>query len=441
MAWFRKLSPDGARWVGEQGGKIVTSDGQNYGPGIQPVWLTADKIGWLSPTGPVIHTSANTDIPLPRPANRLEANARGDWVAWHPGWGYTTRRGSAASPVRPTVRDDGSLFFPPEGCIEPISRGLGDVAIRHPGPHIDPLSWAPWDPVTHYAVPVEWYGAPWIVRQEGNRLVFHPRGTFRGHVLYEGELLSADFDARFHGTWLRVVAADFDRAFDLSAAIPIDLRPPVGPPPLPDPEPPPMRENINPATFSWGNVEVCHGDANPKDWPMTSTPTDVEARESGQVFFRHTEAGGWPTVATGTWGNIEGSIWYFVQINGCIYAATFDQLRPGQESKDMAPDEYGDGYVTGQGPAANPLPYQVVGYMVSTPARSGETGPINERSPVVFIKFGTNQEVGREGAAPPPPTPEPPPTPDPGDLALRVAVLEMQLDHLTAWARGVNYDG
>jgi hypothetical protein len=173
--------------------------------------------------------------------------------------------------------------------------------------------------------------------------------------------------------------------------------------------------------FTWARCTV-HRDAQDIGaWPKTSTPTYVFARD-GRVVVEHSQAGRWPVVP---YENIvvEGAIWTIAPEGDHWRAATWDRLRPGQTTKDLAAGEYQKPYaldLDGWVPKAG----DVVGYLVSTPARMDERGPRNERSPVAWVRFGAEDGwMALEGSTDPPPPPPPPP-----DLTARVAALE-------AWAR------
>ena len=133
---------------------------------------------------------------------------------------------------------------------------------------------------------------------------------------------------------------------------------------------------------------------NVSDWPETSRITDVRIRDvpAGGICIEHTKSRDWPGVG-GVIGTVivAGNPWVFAQVDGRWYAATYEWLRPGQTCKLN---------VQGHGPPSRELgPHikvppltrwvpesgEMVGFMVSTPARTGPRGPRRERSNIEFV--------------------------------------------------------
>jgi len=126
-------------------------------------------------------------------------------------------------------------------------------------------------------------------------------------------------------------------------------------------------------------------DANLTGWPQTSTITNISIGDP-PITIEHTKAGQWPHIEVG--GQVlEGNPWVFAQIDGQWYASTYEWLRPGQTSKNISADNIGAH--TKRSPLADwqPRSGDTVGFMVSTPARFGEQGPLAERSNVVLAKW------------------------------------------------------
>lgn len=215
-----------------------------------------------------------------------------------------------------------------------------------------------------------------------------------------------------------------------------ELAPPFAadpvPPPIPPVPEPPMPTPY--ADFRWDACTIHRDAPDLGAWPITSTLTRV-ATIGDTVVVDHTQAGRWPIVPyEGI--VVEGCVWTVAWIDGQWRAATWDRLRPGQTEKTMGADEYQQGYALDTPGWWVPQPGEVVGYLVSTPARGDERGPVNERSGVAWVRYGTDQVVGREDAEGPPATP-PSPDPPPADdalaaLEIRVRVLERSLRNVRA---------
>jgi hypothetical protein len=194
-----------------------------------------------------------------------------------------------------------------------------------------------------------------------------------------------------------------------------------------------MPENLNPATFQWKDVIVAsHSAQDIAAWPITSAPHrgEVYTDLRGKVAFGHSKSGRWPSIGyqepPGPVEMMEGSIWTFAKKDGEVYGAEWDRLKVGQTQKDMNPSQYGETYALAIPGGFTPVPGQVLGYMVSTPARWDER-TINERSPIVFLKFGTDEIVGIENT-------EDPIIPPP-------ETLEERMTRIETWARTLQYKG
>ena len=142
--------------------------------------------------------------------------------------------------------------------------------------------------------------------------------------------------------------------------------------------------------------EVTWLHTNVGGWPATSTITDVRIRDvpAGGICINHTKANVWPGTRTQGGPNLAGNPWVFGKVNGRWYAATYEWLRPGQICKLTVAGGHGkpsdelaphikrpplDRWVPRSG--------EMVGFMVSTPARFGPEGPIRERSNIKLVRW------------------------------------------------------
>ena len=120
-------------------------------------------------------------------------------------------------------------------------------------------------------------------------------------------------------------------------------------------------------------------------WPQTSLITNVSIG-GPPIRIEHTMAGQWPQIQVG--GEvIEGNPWVFANIDGNWHAATYKWLRPGKTSKNISASSIGPH--TKRSPLSDwqPRSGEIVGLMVSTPARFGERSALAERSNVVLVKW------------------------------------------------------
>ena len=137
--------------------------------------------------------------------------------------------------------------------------------------------------------------------------------------------------------------------------------------------------DINSVVFSY---------SNPSGWAQTSTVTSTQVG-APPICINHTKAGQWPVIRTGKNDTaVEGNPWVFAKIGGTWYAATWEWLRPGQTCKQLDGSDF-RGHVNGAAPLSSwtPKSGEQVGLMVSTPARFGPQGPLQERSNVVVITW------------------------------------------------------
>lgn len=119
-------------------------------------------------------------------------------------------------------------------------------------------------------------------------------------------------------------------------------------------------------------------------WRVTSEITNLQI-DARSITINHSKAGQWPTLnPDGV--EIEGNPWVFVNRGGKWYAATYEWLRTGQVTKRITADNIGAH--TKKEPLESwvPQPGELVGFMVSTPARLGQR-TVNERSNVVLVRW------------------------------------------------------
>jgi hypothetical protein len=125
-------------------------------------------------------------------------------------------------------------------------------------------------------------------------------------------------------------------------------------------------------------------DANVSKWPITSKLTDVQIG-AGSITLEHTKSGQWP-VLQGDGAPVEGNPWIFVNRGGRWYGATYEWLRPGQETKSIDAGNIGPHIKKEPLASWRPEPGELVGFMVSTPARTDER-TVSERSNVVTVRW------------------------------------------------------
>jgi hypothetical protein len=143
---------------------------------------------------------------------------------------------------------------------------------------------------------------------------------------------------------------------------------------------------------------------NPSAWPETDRIIAVEQDGgAGYICINHTKRGVWPAApflgdpTTET----EGTQWYFARINGRWYGGAGEWVRPNQICKDgQTSAEIGpDGSWGGPMSTWVPKPGDLVGYMMSTPARTWPAGrTLDERSNVVVLPWRVNGSVTSQRA-------------------------------------------
>lgn len=136
-------------------------------------------------------------------------------------------------------------------------------------------------------------------------------------------------------------------------------------------------DQLDLAAVNWLHTDV-------SSWPATSKITDVDIG-SNTITIDHTKSGEWPEMPFGDI-LVEGNPWVFVNRNGEWYGATYDWLRPGQTEKQVSATDVAEN--SRQEPIASWTPQagELVGFMVSTPARDSSRTS-NERSNVVLTHW------------------------------------------------------
>jgi hypothetical protein len=135
---------------------------------------------------------------------------------------------------------------------------------------------------------------------------------------------------------------------------------------------------------------------NPSAWPITDQIIAVDQDGGdGHMCINHTKRGQWPTsfFEDNPLVPVEATQWYFARINGQWYAGAGEWLRvnqickEGQRSQDIGHDG------TWGGPMDTWIPKrgELVGYMISTPARAWPRWKtIDERSNIVVQPWKVN---------------------------------------------------
>ena len=148
------------------------------------------------------------------------------------------------------------------------------------------------------------------------------------------------------------------------------------------PAPPPggggAADELNLEQVTWLHTNV-------SGWPKTSTITSTSIG-GPPICIHHTKSGSWPGVSSsGT--TVAGNPWIFAKVGGQWFGATFEWLRPGQTCKSISATDLGPHIKRSPLDDWVPKSGETIGLMVSTPARAGPEGPINERSNVVLTTW------------------------------------------------------
>ena len=124
---------------------------------------------------------------------------------------------------------------------------------------------------------------------------------------------------------------------------------------------------------------------NVSSWPQTATITNTTLG-APPICINHTKVGRWPTGDfSGSGAIVDSNVWVFAKIGGTWYAATWEWLRAGTTCNDFGAKDF-ESHFNGAQPLSSwtPKSGEQIGLMVSTPARLGPDGPVNERSNVVL---------------------------------------------------------
>jgi len=149
-------------------------------------------------------------------------------------------------------------------------------------------------------------------------------------------------------------------------------------------------------------------------WPVTSAITKVTFK-SGHLCIEHTKDGKWQRHHTPGKGDVDANTWVIGEVGGRWYMGTTEFLRPGTPCKKLTRDNIGPHVKAKPLSTWQPKPGEWIGLMVSTLARD-ERRTGNERSAIVWVRWGENRTFDAQPAPDPEPTkpaPEPPPAPAP----------------------------
>jgi hypothetical protein len=135
---------------------------------------------------------------------------------------------------------------------------------------------------------------------------------------------------------------------------------------------------------------------NISNWPVTNRLIGVDQDGGdGHMCLNHEKRGQWPTsfFEDNPLVPVEATQWYFARINGQWYGGAGEWLRPNQICKDGQKSEDIGKDGTWGGPMDTWIPKrgELVGYMISTPARAWPTWrTIDERSNVIVQPWQVN---------------------------------------------------
>jgi len=149
-----------------------------------------------------------------------------------------------------------------------------------------------------------------------------------------------------------------------------------------------VREGLDQIDISKAIMVSPMDDEGVTKWPIKSEITSIYV-DGGQTCLDHTMNGKWPMIIfePPDGGPLEGTHIIFASIGGQIYGGVYDYYRPGQTCKGTNKWQYGEEQIR-SAPMGSWVPAQgeIVGFMVSTPARGGYN-TINERSYVKAFVF------------------------------------------------------
>jgi len=149
-----------------------------------------------------------------------------------------------------------------------------------------------------------------------------------------------------------------------------------------------VREGLDQIDISKAIMVSPMDDPTVTKWPITSEITSIYV-DGGQTCLDHTMNEKWPVTIfePPDGGPLEGTHLIFANIGGVWYGGVYDYYRPGQTCKGTNKYQYGPEQIRSE-PMGSWVPAkgEIVGFMVSTPARGGYNTK-NERSYVKAFVF------------------------------------------------------
>ena len=149
-----------------------------------------------------------------------------------------------------------------------------------------------------------------------------------------------------------------------------------------------VREGLDQIDISKAIMVSPMDDPTVTKWPIDSEITSIYV-DTNQTCLDHTKNGVWPwtTFEPPGGGPVEGTHIIFANIGGQWYGGVYDYYRPGQTCKGTNKWQYGEEQIRSQ-PMGSWVPAkgEIVGFMVSTPARGGYNTK-DERSYVKAFVF------------------------------------------------------
>lgn len=128
-------------------------------------------------------------------------------------------------------------------------------------------------------------------------------------------------------------------------------------------------------------------DADVSGWPQTAKLT--ASIKGGTLILDSDKARVWPAaVARAKDGSpLYGNCWLIAKVDGTWYGATFDWMKVGATTRPTSAVRGTGGHVT-RAPLNTYVPRsgERIGFMVSTPARTGER-TVNERSNISWLTW------------------------------------------------------
>lgn len=194
-----------------------------------------------------------------------------------------------------------------------------------------------------------------------------------------------------------------------------------------------MSPSSPPPTFALADATFVNAPrgADVAAFPKTARLDNVMWRD-GEQRFECSKRDDWPSrTPLDTTTALNGNVWIIFEHDGTWYANPIDWLRPGSTRKDLTRDDIAtNSHIEGW---AGPADGAVIGVMVSTLYRHNLASNGDERTPIVWVEYGTDHVVGTESPSTTDPTTEPsnPPTSTHADLSAAVSALATSIDLLT----------